>query len=422
LGYLAAQLRRLGHTVEYCLDRLVPADVHVFLPALMTVPRERSLIRHINSKWPASRVLVLGQVASTMPDAFADLDCQVLRGEPEQLASKWDDVLSSREQVDDLGTVADLDDLPFPDWSPFPYRRFRVGYDFWRFPTAYVQSSRGCTLSCSYCPYIILENKVRTRSPESVVDEIRHNGETYGFRSFKFRDPLFGAKKKHLVEIAERIGRLPKKIQFSVESRIELLPQETLQMLRDVGLTSVTVGIETPDRDTLLKYKRAPIRDDKQGHFVDMCRRMGIRVVAGFMIGFPDDTRQSIRSVFRYAKQVNPFVANFNICTPYPGTGFISDIRDQIDSLDWSRYDVYTPNLKYDHFTTDQMADIHQECFRHYYWRFSWLFANWQFLTPRLHAMLSPLFGRRERNSLPAVLAQPSKSIPFKVIETRDAA
>ena len=136
------------------------------------------------------------QVASTMPDAFTGLDCRVLSGEPEQLITRLDDVLGATDQHMAIGTVADLDTLPFPDWSIFPYWQFKVGYDFYKFPTAYVQSSRGCTLSCTYCPYIILENKVRTRSPALVAEEIRRGMEEYDFRSFKFRDPLFGATAK----------------------------------------------------------------------------------------------------------------------------------------------------------------------------------------------------------------------------------
>ena len=142
---------------------------------------------------------------------------------------KLDEVLAATEQKVSIGTVADLDALPFPDWSIFPYWQFQVGYDFSKFPTAYVQSSRGCTLSCTYCPYIILENKVRTRSPALVAEEIRRNMEEYDFRSFKFRDPLFGARRKHVEELAEQIGKLPRKIQFSVESRIELLSREVLE-------------------------------------------------------------------------------------------------------------------------------------------------------------------------------------------------
>ncbi|MSR59397.1 MAG: radical SAM protein [Planctomycetaceae bacterium] len=392
-GYLAAGLKQLGHVVTYALEHTPPADLYILNPALMTLPYELTMIRQLNERFPAMRILVCGQVASTMPESFQGLNCQVLKGEPEQLLQTLDEVLASPEQLHDIGTVADLDALPFPDWSIFPYKKFKVGYDFWKFPTAYVQSSRGCTLSCSYCPYIILENKVRARAPELVAEEIRRGGELYGFQSFKFRDPLFGAKRKHLEQVVAEIGKLPKKIQFSVESRIELLTRETLTLLRDVGLTSVTVGIETPSRETLVKYKRAPVKDDKQSQFVDLCRGLGIRVVSGFMIGFPEDTRQTIRAVLRYAKQVDPFAANFNVCTPYPGTDWLNEIEHLVASHDWSRYDVYTPNLKYEHLTTEEVYELHQECFRQYYFRWKYLKDNGRFLFPRLHAAASSLRG-----------------------------
>ena len=395
-GYLAAGLARLGHSVEYCLEDTPPAELYIFNPALMTLPYELEVIRRLNRRAPQTQILVVGQVASTMPDAFAGVDCRVLNGEPEQLITKLDDVLGATDQRVAIGTVADLDTLPFPDWSIFPYWQFKVGYDFYKFPTAYVQSSRGCTLSCSYCPYIILENKVRTRSPALVAEEIRRNMEEYDFRSFKFRDPLFGAKRKHVEELACEIGKLPRKIQFSVESRIELLPREVLEVLRAVGLTSVTVGIETPSRETLVKYKRAPIKDDKQSQFVEMCRGLGIRVVAGFMIGFPEDTKDTIRAVLRYAKQVDPFVANFNVCTPYPGTGFIDEIEPLIASRDWTRYDVYSPVLKYEHLSSDIVAELHQECFRQYYFRWQYLSENWQFLFPRLHRFVSSVSRKKQ--------------------------
>jgi radical SAM superfamily enzyme YgiQ (UPF0313 family) len=410
-GYLAAGLAKLGHKVDYCLEDTPPADLYIFNPALMTLPYELEAIRRLNASSPKTKVLVVGTVASTMPETFADLNCRVVNGEPEQLITKLDEVLATGDQQISIGTVSDLDSLPYPDWSAFPYWQFRVGYDFWKFPTAYVQSSRGCTLSCTYCPYIILENKVRTRSPERVVDEIRHNVEEYGFQSFKFRDPLFGAKRKHVEELAERIGKMPHRIQFSVESRIELLSREVLEMLRDVGLTSVTVGIETPSRETLVKYKRAPIKDDKQSQFVALCRSLGIRVVAGFMIGFPEDTRQTIRAVLRYAKQLDPFAANFNVCTPYPGTGFIDEISSQIASRDWSRYDVYTPNLRYEHLTSEEVAELHQECFRQYYFRWEYLQDNWQFLFPRLSRLVSAFRSRQPVSAAEAVTSKPLKVI-----------
>lgn len=384
-AHLAAIFRRLGHRVRYVEDRIVPgADLYVFCPSLITLDLERRAMAAVLAHNPQARVLVAGLVASVMPEAFDTLDVTVVKGEAEQLLWRLDEVLSQPGAVVQLGTIEDLDRLPRPDWSPFSPRRFRIGYDFWRFPTGLVQSSRGCTFKCNYCPYIILENSTRFRDPRSVVDEIGHGIRRWGFRSFKFRDPLFGLSRRRVFELAEQLGRLPRKIQFSVETRIELVPPEVLRLLKRVGLTSITVGIETPDDQTLQRYRRAPVRDDRQREFVATCRSLGIRTVAGFLIGFPDDTETSIRQVIDYAKQIGPTFANFNVVTPYPGTEFFEQIKDRIADFDFSRYTVYTPVLKYEHLTREQMAELHAKCFRRYYFRWQYLRENAHLLWPGL--------------------------------------
>ena len=119
-------------------------------------------------------MLVVGIVASVLPEAFAGMNVTVVKGEAEQLLWKLDEVLAQPGATVKVGTVRELDSLPLPDWTPFGPRRFTVGFDFWRFPTGYVQSSRGCALKCNYCPYIVLESATRVRDPECVVEEIRN--------------------------------------------------------------------------------------------------------------------------------------------------------------------------------------------------------------------------------------------------------
>jgi len=392
---LVAVFRMLGHQVEYAEDRIPRgADLYVFCPSLITLHLERRAIRRVLADNPAARVLVVGLVASVMPEAFDGLDVTVVKGEAEQLLWRLDEVLARPGIPVQLGTLEDLDRLPLPDWSPFRPKKFRIGYDLWQFPTALVQASRGCTFHCNYCPYIILENATRFRDPEAVVDEIRHGVRRWGFRSFKFRDPLFGLSRKQVFRLAEGIGRLPRKIQFSIETRIELMPPEVLRVLRRVGLTSITVGIETPDDETLKKYRRAPVREDRQREFIDACRRLGIRTVAGFMIGFPEDSEASVRRVMQYARTVNPTFANFNIVTPYPGTEFFEQVKDRIADFDYSRYTVYTPVLKYEHLTADRLAWLHAKCFQRFYFRWGYLRENAHLLWPWLQK-----FGLGRKNS-----------------------
>ena len=406
-AYLAAVLKRLGHTPIYSLDQQNPptADVYVFNPALVTLGAEIEQIKHVCSRNATAKVLVVGQVAFALADSIAasveGLNVTVVKGEPEQLLYKWDDVLGADDSIVEVGSVANLDDLPMPDWSLFQYSQFSIKYDFWRFPTALIQQSRGCTFKCNYCPYIMIESKTRFRDPEAVVDEIRFGVERYGFESFKFRDPLFGLNRKKALALAEGIARLPKKIQFSVETRVDLMKVETLQALKDAGLTAITIGIETPDEKTLAHHKRVAIDDDRQRQFVATCREMGIRSVAGFMVGFPTDTRQDIWNVLNYARVVNPTYANFNIVTPYPGTEFYTDVKDQIADHDFSKYSVYQPVMKYSNLTAEEVAEMHGKCFEKFYFRTRYLQDNGLLLWPQLQRFV-PQRQSRKMDQAPA--------------------
>jgi hypothetical protein len=85
-AYLAAIFRRLGHSVEYCVDRVPSdADLYVFNPALQTIDLEQNAIRQVLQQTPRPRVMVVGSVAHALPELFRSEGVTVLRGEPEQL-------------------------------------------------------------------------------------------------------------------------------------------------------------------------------------------------------------------------------------------------------------------------------------------------------------------------------------------------
>jgi len=389
-AHLAAIFARLGQHVQYVVDQPPRgADLYLFNPSLITLALERQVIARLLSEEPQARVLVVGTTASMLPQEFEDLDVTVVQGEAEQLLWRLEEVIEHPTAKIQLGVIADLDRLPLPDWSLMGPSRFRIGYDFWRFPTGLIQASRGCRFKCNYCPYLALDNATRFRDPEAVVEEIRAGIHRWGFQSFKFRDPLFGLSRDRAARIIEQIARLPRPasghpIQFSIESRIELLPRETLRLMKRAGLTSVTVGIETPSDSTLQSHLRRTIDPDRQHSFIADCRELGIRTVAGFMIGFPADTEQSIRRVRDYAIALGPTFANFNVVTPYPGTEFFEQIRHRLNDVDYGRLNVYTPTLKYDHLTPERIEWLLAKCFRRYYFRWQYLRDNAPLLWPGL--------------------------------------
>ena len=384
-AYLAAIFRRLGHAVQYVEDRMVDgADLYVFCPELITLYWERRAMVQVLARNPGARVLVVGALTSLLPEAFEGLGVTLVKGEAEQLLWKLDDVLARPDAVVQLGLIEDLDRLPLADWSPFGPRRFRIRCEFSKFPTALVEQSRGCVFKCSYCPCAVPDSGVRYRSPEAVVDEICHGVNRWGFRSFKFRDPLFGTDRGQVFRLAQLLGRLGRKIQFSIETRIELMRPEILRVLRQAGLTSISVGIETPDVRTLERYGRTPVAEQMQRELIARCRELGIRTAAAFMIGFPHDTEESVRDVLRYAQSLNPTFAHFNILTPYPGTALFDRTRERIADSDFSRRAVCTPAMKYEHLTAPELEQLHAGCLRQFYFRWDYLRENAPLLWPRL--------------------------------------
>jgi anaerobic magnesium-protoporphyrin IX monomethyl ester cyclase len=415
LAHLTAIFHRLGHTVEYAVDRMPDAaDLIVFCPSLITLRLEHEVIARTRAKYPNTRIFVVGLTATVMPEAFGDLDVTVIRGEAEQLYWKLDELIERPTAAVNLGILDDLDRLPMPDWSPFNPEKFYIGYDFWLFPTALIQASRGCSYKCEYCPYTLLDNSVRFRDPEAVVEEMRYGIRRWGFRSFKFRDPLFGQSRTRLYKLAELIGQLPRKVQFSIETRIELIPPEVLRALKRVGLTSITIGIESPDDSRLNQYRRASVSEDRQKEFIELCRKSGIRTVAGFMIGFLDDTPASISRVEMYARHLNPTFANFNVVTPYPGTKFFNQIRDRIADEDYSRYSSYLPVLKYDSLTNGELTKWHAQCFNHFYFRWEYLRDNALLLWPALQRFSK---GGKSMKQDGGVLSHPSIPRPLSGVE-----
>ena len=75
-------------------------------------------------------------------------------------------------------------------------------------PLISVQTSRGCSYDCTYCPYMVVQTpQWRKRTPENVVDEIEYLIKEFGIRSIVFRDPLFTMDMERVKKLCQEIRR-----------------------------------------------------------------------------------------------------------------------------------------------------------------------------------------------------------------------
>ena len=275
--------------------------------------------------------------------------------------------------VFEAGIVENLDSLPFPDWSLFPLNKYSYSPALNKKPVTVMLTSRGCPHTCAYyCAYPLLAgSRLRVRSLDNVVEEIKYLRDQYGVKAIDFRDALFTCSKQRTREFAEKLIANNLKIIWSCETRLDQIDQELLSIMYQAGLRNINVGIESSNPEILKKSQRLPVLNVYQDEMVAYCHKLGVTVAAFYLIGLEDDTKESILETIKYAKRLNTLVAQFAIVTPYPGTRFFEKLEKEgaVFNRNWEDYDEYTPVFKHRNLQTEELLRLKEWAFASYYFR-----------------------------------------------------
>ncbi len=268
----------------------------------------------------------------------------------------------------DADLIADLDCLPFPARSLLPQHLYGIP-DMGR-PFTTIQSSRGCPINCSYCGYAIAQGlKWRGRSPESVVDEIEHVLKEYGVKNLVFRDPLFSFKMDRIARICGLIRERGLDVKWQCETAIRFLDEELLALMGSTGCKSVSLGVESADPGIQKAHSRGKLKSREHSvAVVKACRKAGIRTRLFFMLGFPEDTRETIRSTVDFARELDPDSVQFTAVTPYPGTR-LHDIVAKKKEIRFEDLWGYKPQGVCDNLSDDEMEKEIKRAYRRFYLR-----------------------------------------------------
>jgi anaerobic magnesium-protoporphyrin IX monomethyl ester cyclase len=387
LAYLDAILSAHGAEVQVLdvrsADQLAPADVYLISSSIVDCNFEREMGKEAKRRF-GTKVGYFGTFASAMPDFFSDCADFVVKEEIENIAPALA-CGNIPEGVVSAGFVQDLDALPFPKWDQFDIRKFRYQIVTGKGITLPMLGSRGCPYTCNYCPYLV-NSQYRVRSAESVVDEIRYLWKKYNIRGISFRDPNLTFDKARAHEFAELLLKYNLDIRWSMEARTDRLDAELVQLLYRAGLRSVEVGIESANKQTLRENQRKAASNAQQEHIIDCCHKLGIRVIANYTFGLPNDTVEGIRETIRYAKKLNTFAIQFTVTTPYPGTQFYEKVQHTIFEKNWEKFNGWTNVYRHPAIGTEDLHRLREYAYVSYHLRprYVWRFLQSTILYPFL--------------------------------------
>lgn len=220
--------------------------------------------------------------------------------------------------------IDDLDSIPFPARHLMSFDSYLVppgmirGFVKGRVTTIF--TSRGCPYPCTYCASSNVQGKkVRRRSPDNVIRELKILVNDYDLNGFYICDDLVTEDHDWILEFSEKLQTKKLDLVWACQSRVDTLDDEMLCAMKVSGCVQIDFGVESGSDKTLKTMKKSTSVEAARRVF-SMTKNSGIRSCATFIIGFPNETEQDMEETFNFAKEIRADYTAFYFLTPYPGT------------------------------------------------------------------------------------------------------
>jgi anaerobic magnesium-protoporphyrin IX monomethyl ester cyclase len=276
--------------------------------------------------------------------------------------------------------LKDLDaEMPGSTWDLLAMDRYRAHnwhcFDHIddRSPYASIHTSLGCPYRCTFCcinaPFG--KSSYRMWSPDQVVKEIDHLVDTYGVKNIKFVDEMFVLNKAHVLGICDRLITRPYKVNIWAYARIDTVKDDYLEKLKAAGFNWLALGIEAANSSVRDGADKS-FDDDEILEVCGKIRSHGIRILANYIFGLPEDTSERMRQTLDLALEINAEFANFYSAMAYPGSQLYRDAVAAGKALpdtwkDFSQHGYASLPLSNDHLSAAEILRFRDEAFQTYF-------------------------------------------------------
>jgi len=269
--------------------------------------------------------------------------------------------------------INNLDDLPFPARHLVPYKKYNSLLSKGSCVTT-VFTSRGCPFQCSFCDRPHLGKKFRARTANNVVDELEECVKM-GIKDFLVYDDTFTVDKQRTIDICDEIVNRDLKINWDIRSRVDTITEDMLVKLKKAGCCGIHYGVEA-GTEKILKVLNKGITIDQVKKTFDLTRKYKIPILAYFMIGSPEETKEDILTNFDVMKKLKPDFVHMTILTPFPGTKiYFNGLASGIIKKDyWQEFaanpeEEFVPPHWDEIFTREELNELLVQGYKSFYMR-----------------------------------------------------
>jgi radical SAM superfamily enzyme YgiQ (UPF0313 family) len=302
-----------------------------------------------------------------------DMGCSIFAGECEE--GRLDEVLRDAWNGTLKPVYNYLNDLPSLAGAPVPVLpadALKRNIQHW----SSFDLGRGCPFQCSFCTIINVQGrKSRFRTADDLEAILRVNF-AQGIKAFFITDDNL-ARNRHWEEFFDRLIHLREteglkaNLTLQVDTLCHQIPN-FIDKARRAGAMRVFIGLENINPDNLLAANKRQNKITEYRHMLQQWHERGVFTFAGYIIGFPGDTKASILRDVEIIKRELPLdVLEFFILTPLPGS---EDHRRMHEAGEWMDPDLNKYNLHHRVSHHPRMSDEEWDEAYHAAWKayFTW--------------------------------------------------
>ncbi|MDP3919441.1 MAG: radical SAM protein [Candidatus Omnitrophota bacterium] len=235
-------------------------------------------------------------------------------------------------------------------------------------------AGRGCPFHCSFCTIINIQgNTMRGRDADDIEKLVRHNHATGGKHIFITDDNF--ARHKDWEAIADRLIYLKEEegIRCSLMIQTDTVAHKIprfIEKTTHAGVRRVFIGLETVNPDNLRDTGKYQNQLKEYKKMLQAWRDHGALTYAGYILGFPGDTYESIMRDVEFLKREIPLdLAEFFIMTPLPGSK--DHQKYYLDKVpmdpDTNNYDTMHVCTKHPKMTNEELRRAYDDAWKTFY-------------------------------------------------------
>lgn len=232
--------------------------------------------------------------------------------------------------------ISDINSLPPPAYHLVPSPRDYVSANRKKqqlnrpFP---IDSGRGCSFSCNFCSSCLLFNRrVRSRSPDNIVNEIRFLRDHHDVRHFLLTYDLFNVKEVAVEDFCRALIESRLDVEWECRARIDLMTPLMAKLMYEAGCRRILVGLESGS-ERILRYMKKPLDLAATRQNIAMITAAQLKPIFSFVVGFPGETPSDFDHTFRlslYCRLHEPATTTIHLATPLPGTSLHRETREML--------------------------------------------------------------------------------------------